>query len=110
MIKAKLEIENKIKELGYELGCYSKDLDKILTKKALDRVLSALDEDYTDLYLRIRRKLYIVSIATVDNEKDVNLYTASAYFSRFGNLDDALDYGDITEAEYQSLKKVLGYL
>lgn len=104
------EIENKINELGYEVGCYDKELDKVLTKKALGRVLNALDEEYTDLYLRIRRKLYIVSISTVDNEKDVNLYTASQYFSRFGNLDDALDYGDITEAEYNSLKKVLGYL
>lgn len=98
------QIENRIKQLGYELGCYSKQLDKILTKKALNQVLSRLEEEYTDVFIRIRRKLYIVSIATVDNEKDISIYSDTEYFSRFGNLEDALDFGDITETEYNKIK------
>lgn len=98
------QIENKVNKLGYELGCYSKQLDKILTKKALNQVLSRLEEEYTDVFLRIRRKLYIVSIATVDNEKDISLYTDTEYFSRFGNLEECLDFGDITETEYNKIK------
>lgn len=98
------QIENKVKELGYELGCYSKNLDNILTKKALNQILNRLDEDYTDLFIRIRRKLYVVSIATVDNEKDVVMYSDKEYFGMFGNLDDALDEGIITKAEYNKLR------
>lgn len=99
----KKQIEQRIKELGFELGCYSKDLDKVLTKKALGQVLNNLEEDYTDLFIRIRRKLYIVSIATVDEEKDVILYNAKEYFGRFGNLEECLDNGDISQDEYNKL-------
>lgn len=106
----KKQIEKRINDLGYKLGCYSKELDNVLTKKALGQVLVGLEEDYTDLFIRIRKKLYIVSIATVDNEKDIMLYTGTQYFARFGNLDDSFDYGDITKTEYKSFKKVLGYL
>lgn len=98
------QIENKINSLGYELGCYSKELDNILTKKALNQILSRLDEDYTDIFIRIRRKLYIVSISTVDSEKDVVLYSDREYFGRFGNLEDCLDNRDITKAEYNKLR------
>lgn len=97
------QIENKIKELGYKLGCYNNNLDNILTSKALKEVLNKLEEDYTDIFLRINKKLYIVSISTVDEEKDVILYSAKEYFSRFGNLEDCLDNGDITQEEYNKL-------
>lgn len=97
------QIEKRINELGFELGCYSKDLDNVLTKKALGQVLNRLDEDYTDIFIRIRRKLYIISINTVDEEKDVILYSAKEYFGRFGNLEECLDNGDITQEEYNKL-------
>lgn len=109
MKQVREQIENKIKELGYEVGCYSKELDTTLTAKALKRVLTALEEEYTDIYLTIRRKLYIVSISTVDNEKDIQLYDGVSYFNQFGldNLEDAFEYGQITEAQYKSIKKQL---
>ena len=98
------QIESKIADLGYKLGCYNDKIDSILTKKALPRVLNGLEEDYTDLFIRIRRKLYVVSISTVDDEKDINIYSARKYFGQFGNLEDALDEGIITESEYNQLR------
>lgn len=100
----KKQIESKIADLGYKLGCYDDEIDSILTKKTLPQVLTGLEEDYTDLFIRVRRKLYIVSISTVDDEKDVNIYTAKEYFGQFGNLEDALDEGIITESEYNKLR------
>ena len=108
-MKIREQIENKVKSLGYEIGCYSKELDTVLTAKALKRVLTALEEEYTDIYLTIRRKLYVVSISTVDNDKDIKLYDGVSYFNQFGldNLEDAFEYGQITEAQYKSIKKQL---
>lgn len=97
------QIENRINQLGYELGCYDTTLDNILTKKALNQVLSRLEEEYTDVFIRIRRKLYIVCISTVDSEKDVVIYPSEQYFSLFGNLEEHLDLGDITQSEYDKI-------
>lgn len=104
----RIQIENKIKKLGYKVGCYDNSLDNILTKKALEKVLNNLEYDYTDIFLRINKKLYIVSISTVDNEKDVNIYTDIQYFSRFGNFEECLDNGDITKEEYDRIKNYVG--
>ena len=70
----KEEIVKKINELGFKVGTYDKDISEIITKKALKTILENLQEEYTDVYITIRKKLYIVSISTVNNEKDILIY------------------------------------
>lgn len=97
------KIEQAVTALGYEIGCYNKLMDK-LSKVALKKVLAELEQEYTDIYINIDRKLHIVEIATVDNEKDFTVRSAIEYFSNYGNLEDALDNGYITERQYQQIK------
>lgn len=103
----KEEIVKKINGLGFTIGTYDKDISKIITKKALKTILENLQEEYTDLFLNIRRNLYVVSISTVDNEKDIILYNGVEYFRQFGNLDDAFENEDITKEQYQEIKEKL---
>ena len=103
----KEEIIKKIDKLGFSIGTYDKDISKIITKKALKTILENLDQEYTDLFLTIRKKPYIVSISTVDGEKDIILYNGVEYFRQFGNLDDAFENEDITKEQYQEIKEKL---
>lgn len=102
----KNEIIKNIKSIGYELGCYDDLLNK-LTNRALKEVMKHLDEESTDVFLMIRNKLYVVEIATVDNEKDIKLYEGLSYFRQYGNLEDALDNNDITEDLYNEYKELI---
>lgn len=103
----KEEIVKKINELGFKVGTYDKDISEIITKKALKTILENLQEEYTDVYITIRKKLYIVSISTVDNEKDILIYKDIEYFRQFGNLEDAFENEDITEEQYNRIKKFI---
>ena len=103
----KEEIVKKINGLGFTIGTYDKDISKIITKKALKTILENLQEEYTDLFLNIRRNLYVVSISTVDNEKDILIYKDIEYFRQFGNLEDAFENEDITKEQYQEIKEKL---
>lgn len=107
MKNIKETITKKVEELGCVLGCYDVNLDKVLTVSALNKVLENLDQEYTDVFLTIRNKLYIVEIATVDNEKDLKLFDGISYFNQYGNLEDALDNGSITEKQYNAIKNNL---
>ena len=103
----KEEIVKKINELGFKVGTYDKDISEIITKKALKTILENLQEEYTDVYITIRKKLYIVSISTVTNEKDILIYKDIEYFRQFGNLEDAFENEDITEEQYNRIKKFI---
>ena len=103
----KEEIVKKINELGFKVGTYDKDISEIITKKALKTILDNLQEEYTDVYITIRKKLYIVSISTVNNEKDILIYKDIEYFRQFGNLEDAFENEDITEEQYNRIKKFI---
>ena len=103
----KEEIVKKINELGFKVGTYDKDISEIITKKALKTILENLQEEYTDVYITIRKKLYIVSISTVNNEKDILIYKDIEYFRQFGNLEDAFENEDITKEQYQEIKEKL---
>ena len=108
MIKnVKERIVKRVEELGCVLGCYDKSLDKVLTTPALKKVLVNLEQEYTDLFLNIKKELYVVEIATVDNEKDIKLFKAVDYFSQYGNLEDALDNGYITQTQYNKISKII---
>jgi hypothetical protein len=99
-------IEKAVIALGYEIGCYSSLMDK-LSQVALKKVLAEIEQDYSDVFINIDRKLHIVEIATVDNEKDFTVWSAIEYFSNYGNLEDALDNGNITERQYQQIKSCI---
>lgn len=92
-------IKNEIKKKGFEVGCLNRDLNSF-TNVALNKVKQNIDEEYTDVFITIRGKLYVVEISTVDNEKDINVYNGSEYFSKYGNLDESYDNGDITKEQY----------
>ena len=105
-MNVKNEIIKNIKGLGYELGCYDNSLNS-LTKKALKEVIKHLDEESSDIFLMIRNKLYVVEIATVNNEKDIKLYDGLSYFRQYGNLEDALDNNDISEEVYKQYRMLI---
>lgn len=99
------KIEEKIKELGFVVGCYNDKIDDILTPQAVNKVCDFLDEEYTDRLMRIRGKLYKVCVATVDNEKDITIFTALDYYNRYGDeylVNDFMD-GLMTAREYKKL-------
>lgn len=100
-------IETRIAELGFDPGCLGSEFDlSKMTKKALwQDIIPNLEEDYTDVFFRIRGKLYVCSIATVGYEKDVLLRTGYQYFDEFGGIADAFDVGKITEDEYKFYMK-----
>ena len=93
-------IRTEISKKGFKVGCINRNLDK-LTKVAYDKVVQAREEEHADVFVTIRNKLYVVEIATVDDEKDVNIMSGAEYFATYGNLDDCFDNGDITEEQYK---------
>lgn len=100
-------IENKIKSLGYEVGCCDEMLN-ILTTTATNKVLGYLNEEYTDVFITMRRNAdVVVEISTVDNEKDVIVYSMTDYFKMYGNLEEALDNGKISQSKYNQIKRLL---
>lgn len=103
----KERIVKKVDELGCVLCCYDKSLDEVLTRPALKKVLNNLDQEYTDVFLNIKKELYVVEIATVNNEKDIRLFKAVDYFRQYGNLEEALDNGDITQTQYNKINKII---
>lgn len=109
MTDYKTKFESELEMRGLKLGCYNSNLDRILTKKAFNQVVDNLEFGYTDLFLRIRRKLYIVSIEPVDGEVDLGIKTGLEYFSQFDNLEEAYNYGEISEDEYKAYARKLGY-
>ena len=76
-------IEKKVAELGYKIGCWDNNIEK-LSRLNLNKVLRHLEEEYTDVSVDIDMEKYIVEIATVDNEKDLNMLSDKSYESRYG--------------------------
>lgn len=103
----KRKINNKVKSLGFKIGCYSKKLDKVLNEENINSVLNNLDEEHIDLFIPFEDRIYVVEISTVDNEKDIEVYSAYDYFSKYGNLEDALENEDITNEQYEKIKNKL---
>lgn len=76
-------IEKKVAELGYKIGCWDNNIEK-LSRLNLNKVLRYLEEEYTDVLVDVDREKYIVEIATVDNEKDLNMLSDKSYESQYG--------------------------
>lgn len=94
-------LKKEIIKLNYEVGSIDKNINT-LTQKAIKEVIENLDEEYTDVFVTIRKKLYVIEIATVDmKEKDINVYTGYQYFAKYGNLYEHYENEDITEEQYE---------
>lgn len=99
-------LKNEIIKLNYEVGSIDKDINN-LTKKAVKEVIKNLDEEYTDVFVTIRKKLYVIEIATMYmKEKDINVYTGYKYFTKYGNLYEHYENEDITEEQYDYFVKM----
>lgn len=77
-------ILERIKELGYTLGCYDKTLDSI-SKNKIKNIINMLDQEYIDEVITIKRKKYVMEVSTVDNEKDIQLLPLDEYINRYGD-------------------------
>lgn len=77
-------VETKVQELGCKLGVYHPLMER-LSKKALGEVLDCIGEESTDVDVKINRKLYVVEINTVDNEKDFKVLSKEEYINRYGS-------------------------
>ena len=77
-------IENKVKALGYKVGCYDQYIEK-LSKKELTNVICEISGDSTDVDVKIRNIKYVVEISVVDDEIDFNMLTQSEYINRYGD-------------------------
>ena len=80
----RIMIENKVKELGYEMGCYHSSIDR-LSKKELAKVMCEISGDSTDVDVKIRGKLHVVEISVVDDEIDFTILTQNEYIDRYGD-------------------------
>ena len=60
-------IKTEILKRGFEVGCINRDLES-LTKVALDKVKQNLDEEYTDVFVTIRGKLWEIDIIVITDE------------------------------------------
>lgn len=76
-------IEKKVTELGCKIGCWNNDIEK-LSRLNLNKVLRGLEEEYTDVLVDVDKEKYIVEIATVDDEKDLNMISKKAYENQYG--------------------------
>lgn len=79
-------LQKKINNLegNFALGCYNNDIEK-LSKIELMKVINNIDQEYTDVDVKIKRKDYVIEITTVDQEKDLNILTRGEYIKRYGN-------------------------
>lgn len=80
-------IERRVKAIGYSLGCYNKEVDKI-PKDELIKVLDNISEEATDIEVTINSKKYIVEVKTVDQEKDFDILSKDEYISRYGEPEE----------------------
>lgn len=80
----KEKIEDKLISLGYELGCYDCLINKVRGKDLIN-LLSVLDEEATDLDVKINNKEYVIELMTVDNERDLLIITKEEYINRYGS-------------------------
>ena len=75
-------IKDKLQELGYNLGCYSKEIDT-LSKPQLKKVLDGLKWET----FKFNTRTHTIYGSTVDNEKDVQMLPKSEYKELFGFWD-----------------------
>lgn len=77
-------IKDKLINIGYELGGYNCLINKV-EGKDLVNLLSVLDEEATDIDVKINNREYVIELVTVDMEKYFSILTKEEYINRYGN-------------------------
>lgn len=80
----KQKLVERIEKLGCTLGCWNEKME-LLSDYSLRKVMAVLDEESTDVKVSINRRVHVVEISTVDNEKDFNVLTKAEYINRYGD-------------------------
>ena len=80
----KEKIKDKLNSLGYDLGCYNCLINNVKGKDLI-KLLSILDEEATDLDIKINNRDYVIELQTVDREKDFYIITKEDYINRYGS-------------------------
>lgn len=78
-----------------------------LNKHSIDKVVSSITGNDTSIFFVENNCLKVVEIMYVDKEVDLYLYNALSYFKKYGNLEEALDVGNINYKQYCEIKKGL---
>ena len=81
----------------------------VLTKKVADLIVENIDEEYHDFTTSIKNCMVVVEVATVDNEKDIHIYSMYDYCNKYGqdHLDDWLECGELSQELYDCIKSQL---
>lgn len=99
-------IDLKIRSIGYSLGCYDNSLN-ILSQYSIENIVNSITGDDTSIFFLENNFLKVVEIMYVDKEVDLYLYKASSYFKKYGNLEEALDVGNINYEQFCKIKEEL---
>jgi hypothetical protein len=78
-------IKQKLMSIGYSLGCYDPEIEKI-SKDDLTKILDNLEFGSTDLGVIIDGNEYIIEIYHVDNEVDFKIITQKEYAKTYGRI------------------------
>ena len=81
-ISNKDQVNNKVKKLGYQLGNYNKDIDK-LSKKDINNIINNIEYAPTDI--KVKNNNYIVEVEKWGNEIDLYLISKNEYIQKYGN-------------------------
>lgn len=83
-MRNKKMIEELISKEGYVIGFWDSDIEKVSIKE-MKKVLDLALDECSDIDVKIRGKLYVIEIHTIDNEKDFIMLSQSEYISRYGD-------------------------
>lgn len=72
-----------IEKLGFTLGCYDSDIEKV-SAYTYKKIMSYIEEEFMDIEITINRKKHVLEISTTDNEKDIRITTVEEYKNQYG--------------------------
>lgn len=84
-MKNKLAIQEKLMSIGFSLGIYDSEMDK-LSKKELKKVLENMEYGDTDIVVMLDKKEYIVEVFYVENEVDFKVTSPKDYAKTYGRI------------------------
>ena len=79
-------IKKAVESAGYIIGCIDAKGFEGVTKPQMKKVLNVLGEEYTDIIISKNRRKHVVEVSTVDNEKDIHIYSKDEYINKYGLL------------------------
>ena len=96
-----LKLTEAIKYKGYQVGCIDSDVS-ILSEDDLSNVTDNLGES-TDIFITKKdneSEVWVVELTTVDDEIDIRVTDGYTYFKKYGLIENAYTFGEITQQQY----------